>query len=165
MILKIDYLDLLWSYFLHRLNSTSCIRKSLQSFLWSVLYNLIQKAYYKDMRKVFQIISIIYCKKKEYLLIFIQQIFAKLRNFGSNFFTYSYTKCLLETYWGREGQQRENQSHSIYESLGVDKLEVFSLWDIARIYILFTLKRKFEGHIKEKLYQRWFARAVTFSLC
>lgn len=29
------------------------------------------------MRKVFQIISIIYCKK-EYLLIFIQQIFAKL---------------------------------------------------------------------------------------
>ena len=54
---------------------------------------------------------------------------------------------------------RENQSRIVYESPGVDKLELFLMRDIARIYILLTLKRKFEGHIKEKLDQHWFARA------
>ena len=114
------------------------------------------------MRKVFQIISIIDCKKKDFGWFSYNTFLQISKILVRTFSPILIQKCLVETYWGREGQQRENQSHSIYESPGVDKLEVFSLWDIARIYILFTLKRKFEGHIKEKLDQRWFARAVTF---
>ena len=99
-------------------------------------------------------------RRQDFYFQYLYNRFYLLLSTFDEAYTYCHTDALCKDGKVRLRKvNRKNQSRIVYESPGVDKLEIFFMRDIARIYILLTLKSKFEGHIKEKLDQHWFARA------